>query len=119
MLSIFEVIKLNCIHTTYVVTFFYRSIFQLFVSAYKHNRLDKVLLRHWSVYVPTVYTSTCGGDGAKDERKAQKFLFRPMEYFLCEGMELDELLPKLKAAEKPSHFCGKIFKMGEPTYNCR
>lgn len=47
-----------------------------------------------------------------------KYLFRPMEIFLCNG-DPEIVFQQLKERECPSQICGKVFKNGEPTYSCR
>ena len=57
-------------------------------------------------------------DPAKEDRLATKFLYRPMEYFLCAG-DPDEVFKQLKDKDQPAQLCGHVFKNGEPTYSCR
>ncbi|ESO96461.1 hypothetical protein LOTGIDRAFT_115669, partial [Lottia gigantea] len=54
----------------------------------------------------------------KEERLAEKLLFRPMEEFICDGNP-EEVFRNLKEKDKPSQICGHGFKTGEPTYSCR
>ncbi len=68
--------------------------------------------------MPSVFTSKPDADPGREERKAEKFLFRPMETFLCGGDPAD-VFKVLKEKDKPPELCGKVFKMGEPTYSCR
>ena len=54
----------------------------------------------------------------KEESKAAKILFSPLEQFVCDGNP-DEVFNKLKLAENPPDICGRVFRSGEPTYSCR
>ncbi|CAH0560295.1 unnamed protein product [Brassicogethes aeneus] len=48
----------------------------------------------------------------------QKVLISPLEEFIFDGVP-SEVLSKLLNAEKAQSVCGRVFKMGEPTYSCR
>ena len=53
-----------------------------------------------------------------NEEKCQRMIFAPLEYFICaENPEVG--FEKLKSFNSPSQLCGKVFKIGEPTYSCR
>ncbi|KAL8185338.1 UNVERIFIED_CONTAM: E3 ubiquitin-protein ligase ubr2, partial [Gekko kuhli] len=41
-----------------------------------------------------------------------------MEWYLC-GEDPTFGFQKLEQSNKPSHLCGRVFKVGEPTYSCR
>ncbi|XP_037700845.1 E3 ubiquitin-protein ligase UBR2 isoform X4 [Choloepus didactylus] len=49
---------------------------------------------------------------------AQHVLLGPMEWYLC-GEDPVFGFSKLEQTNKPSHLCGRVFKVGEPTYSCR
>ncbi|XP_060067571.1 E3 ubiquitin-protein ligase UBR2-like isoform X1 [Ylistrum balloti] len=80
------------------------------------GELLAALKQHWKCYVLVVLGH--GYDPAKEDRLAEKFLFRPMEFFLCNG-DPEVKFKELKEKDCPSQFCGKVFKYGEPTYSCR
>ncbi|CAG7818357.1 unnamed protein product [Allacma fusca] len=54
-----------------------------------------------------------------NEELAAKKLFEPMELFLSGFEKTDAFFQKLEALEPPATLCGRVFKMGEPTYSCR
>ena len=89
------------------------------MKAYGKQHLDEALRRHWCQYVPCVYTSQLDIDTAYEDRRAKKLLFRPMEVFLCDSSDPEEEFRRLKERDDPPDLCGKVFKMGEPTYSCR
>lgn len=80
------------------------------------GELLAALKEHWKCYVLVVLGH--GYDPAKEDRLAEKFLFRPMEYFLCNG-DPEVKFKELKEKDCPAQLCGKVFKYGEPTYSCR
>uniref|UniRef100_A0A4W2HFR9 E3 ubiquitin-protein ligase n=1 Tax=Bos indicus x Bos taurus TaxID=30522 RepID=A0A4W2HFR9_BOBOX len=49
---------------------------------------------------------------------AHQVLLGPMEWYLC-GEDPELGFSKLEQTNKPSHLCGRVFKVGEPTYSCR
>ncbi|XP_078350500.1 E3 ubiquitin-protein ligase UBR2-like [Oculina patagonica] len=53
-----------------------------------------------------------------NEEKCQRMIFAPLEYFIC-GEDPSIGFQKLQSANSPSQLCGKVFKVGEPTYSCR
>lgn len=70
--------------------------------------------------MPAVYLPSQDPDPAREERKAKRVLFRPLESFLCGGVpEPDAILRSLKERDNPPQLCGRVFKNGEPTYACR
>jgi len=87
-------------------------------EAFRRNTIKQALTEHWAQYVPSVFTAKPDADPGREERKAEKFLFRPMETFLCNG-EPSEVFRLLKQKDQPPVLCGKVFKVGEPTYSCR
>jgi len=76
------------------------------------------LKEHWKKFVPAVFSGRLEPDTAKEERRANRLLFMPMETFLCDG-DPDVIFKKLKEYDDPPVLCGKVFKFGEPTYSCR
>ncbi|XP_075451842.1 E3 ubiquitin-protein ligase UBR2 isoform X1 [Ascaphus truei] len=80
--------------------------------------LPKEIYQDLAYYVPKIY---CLGPNPSPEREdvlAQHVLLGPMEWYLC-GEDPVTGFPKLEQANKPSHLCGRVFKVGEPTYSCR
>uniref|UniRef100_A0A663LTV5 E3 ubiquitin-protein ligase n=1 Tax=Athene cunicularia TaxID=194338 RepID=A0A663LTV5_ATHCN len=80
--------------------------------------LSHILTLHLAYYVPKIY---CRGPNPAPQREdmlAQHVLLGPMEWYLC-GEDPAFGFPKLEQANKPSHLCGRVFKVGEPTYSCR
>ena len=73
---------------------------------------------HWCQYVPAVFSGQMDAESGREERKAKRLLFRPMETFLCQG-DPETVFKELKELDHPSQICGRVFKMGEPTYSCR
>lgn len=53
-----------------------------------------------------------------NEEKCQRMIFAPLEYFIC-GEDPTIGFQKLQSSNSPSQLCGKVFKVGEPTYSCR
>jgi len=53
-----------------------------------------------------------------EEEDVKRYFFNLLERFLCNG-EPTEVLQQLSSLNSPPAQCGKVFKMGEPTYSCR
>lgn len=53
-----------------------------------------------------------------NEEKCQRMILAPLEYFIC-GEDPTIGFQKLQSSNSPSQLCGKVFKVGEPTYSCR
>ena len=53
-----------------------------------------------------------------DDQTFRNLIIEPFEYFIC-GKEGVKGFEELKKFNKPSKFCGKIFKVGDPTYTCK
>lgn len=53
-----------------------------------------------------------------NEEKCQRMIFAPLEYFIC-GEDPSVGFQRLQNANAPSQLCGRVFKVGEPTYSCR
>lgn len=76
---------------------------------------------HWRVWVPKIFSPEPNNsclDWSFDEEKAQKVLFDTLEEFICNG-DPQVVLKNLSQLDNPPSVCGRVFKMGEPTYNCR
>lgn len=78
------------------------------------------LLRHWSVAVPLIFRPTSLDlNPVYNEEACFKNLITPLEWFITGVENPKELLEKLKNVCPPPDLCGKVFKGGEPVYNCR
>ena len=53
------------------------------------------------------------------ETDTDKILIKPLEIYLCNSMESDKHLAKLRELDDPPQLCGRVFKAGEPSYFCR
>lgn len=76
---------------------------------------------HWRIWVPKIYSPEPNRnclDWSFDESKAQEVLFDTLEQFICNG-DPQEVVTKLSQLDSPPSVCGRVFKMGEPTYSCR
>nr|CAD7425225.1 unnamed protein product [Timema monikensis] len=76
---------------------------------------------HWRLWVPKLYSPEPNGsclEWSFDEDKAQEVLFETLERFICNG-DPQAVLSKLSQMDSPPSVCGRVFKMGEPTYSCR
>ncbi|XP_050407008.2 E3 ubiquitin-protein ligase UBR2 isoform X1 [Patella vulgata] len=93
-----------------------KQILQEWIKSYQKGDLLSSLKHHWKSYVPFVYAGN--HETGAEERLAAKFLFCPMEEFICNGNP-EEVFRTLKEKDKPSQICGHGFKTGEPTYSCR
>lgn len=79
------------------------------------------LKEHWRVWVPNIYSPEANDDCLDwnfDEDTAKKMLFSTLEEFICNG-EPQVVLKLLSELDNPPSVCGRVLKMGEPTYNCR
>lgn len=76
---------------------------------------------YWKIYVPQVYSPTPKDNTLcwyVNEDEAKRVLFSTLEEFICGGEDVS-VLARLARLDKPPSVCGKVFKMGEPTYSCR
>ena len=76
---------------------------------------------HWRIWVPKIYSPEPNRsclDWSFDESKAQEVLFDTLEQFIFNG-DPQEVITKLSQLDSPPSVCGRVFKMGEPTYSCR
>ena len=53
-----------------------------------------------------------------EEDDVKKYFFDVLEKFIC-GDDPKEMFKKLSSLNSPQTTCGKVFKVGEPTYSCR
>ncbi|XP_063299948.1 E3 ubiquitin-protein ligase UBR2 isoform X2 [Pelobates fuscus] len=79
--------------------------------------LRKEVYQHLAYYVPKIY---CRGRNISPDKEvfAENALLGPLEWYMF-GEDPAIGFPKLKQANKPSQLCGRVFKVGEPTYSCR
>lgn len=76
---------------------------------------------YWTVWVPRILKPEIQGnalDWSFNEQKAEQTLLNTLEEFICNGNSI-EVLHGLTQQNFPPSVCGRVFKMGEPTYNCR
>ena len=93
-------------------------IFQRWGDGFNKSQeaFEQAVFSHFTDFVPLVYGTKLESD--KEERRARKFLFYPLEEFMCQG-DPGLKFQQLGHAEEPSQLCGHNFKNGEPTYSCR
>ncbi|KAH0518578.1 E3 ubiquitin-protein ligase UBR2, partial [Microtus ochrogaster] len=80
--------------------------------------LTREVYQHLAHCVPKIYCRGPNPYPQKEDTLAQHILLGPMEWYIC-GEDPALGFPKLEQANKPSHLCGRVFKVGEPTYSCR
>ncbi|XP_033000740.1 E3 ubiquitin-protein ligase UBR2 isoform X3 [Lacerta agilis] len=80
--------------------------------------LPKEIYKHLAYYVPKIYCRGPNPAPQSEDLLAQQVLLGPMEWYLC-GEDPAFGFQKLEQSNKPSHLCGRVFKVGEPTYSCR
>ncbi|CAH1114121.1 unnamed protein product [Psylliodes chrysocephalus] len=90
-------------------------------------KLDKKLLSHvdfeefWRVYVPQIYNPSMKESCLNwnfNEDLAQEVLLSTLDKFICNG-DPNTVFKQLSNFEKTPSVCGRVFKLGEPTYSCR
>ncbi|XP_061052193.1 E3 ubiquitin-protein ligase UBR2 isoform X3 [Eubalaena glacialis] len=80
--------------------------------------LTREVNQHLAYYVPKIYCRGPNPFPQKEDMLAHQVLLGPMEWYLC-GEDPELGFSKLEQTNKPSHLCGRVFKVGEPTYSCR
>ncbi|KAG8196917.1 hypothetical protein JTE90_027621 [Oedothorax gibbosus] len=70
--------------------------------------------KYWTKNVPVIYNPANQNPG--DE---EGILFAPMEQFICGSKDTNDAFEHLKMLNNAPSLCGKVFKIGEPTYSCR
>ncbi|XP_065742491.1 E3 ubiquitin-protein ligase UBR2 isoform X1 [Phocoena phocoena] len=80
--------------------------------------LTREVNQHLAHYVPKIYCRGPNPFPQKEDMLAHQVLLGPMEWYLC-GEDPELGFSKLEQTNKPSHLCGRVFKVGEPTYSCR
>lgn len=76
---------------------------------------------YWKTWVPRIYSPSLNENCLNwsfNEEEAQRILFNVLETFICNG-DSSIVLNSLSQLDKPPSVCGRVFKMGEPTYSCR
>lgn len=77
---------------------------------------------YWASSAPPIYSPKAGCDCLNmffDEEAAKRVLFSPLEKFVCGNDNPEAVFNDLKMLDNPPSLCGKVFKLGEPTYSCR
>jgi len=89
---------------------------------FENNTLTESDFRnYWKTWVPTILKPEIQGNSLEwsfNEQKVEKILLNTLEEFICNGNSI-EVLHGLTKQNFPPSVCGRVFKMGEPTYNCR
>lgn len=76
---------------------------------------------YWRTWVPKIYSPPINEpclNWSFPEDEAARVLFQPLEMFICDD-DPAALLQRLTQLDQPPAVCGRVFKMGEPTYSCR
>ena len=84
------------------------------------EKIRAILLEHLAVNVPECYSKITSPNLKiiANENECRVRLVHPVEYFLF-GEEPSSGFAKLKELNNPPQLCGRVFKVGEPTYSCR
>ncbi|KAI8514756.1 E3 ubiquitin-protein ligase ubr1 [Branchiostoma belcheri] len=102
-------------------------IVQQWQGAYDRGQLKNALYQYWAQQVPKIFFTSAEvaistqrtPDAVQAEEKLSRdVLFEPLEWFLCGGNP-SAVFQQLQALNNPPQLCGKVFKVGEPTYSCR
>lgn len=83
--------------------------------------LESDFRNYWKIWVPRILKPEIQGSSLEwsfNEPKAEQILLNTLEEFICNGNSI-EVLRGLTQQNYPPSVCGRVFKMGEPTYNCR
>lgn len=92
------------------------------LAKFESNTLTESDFRnYWKIWVPHILKPEIQGNSLEwsfNEQKAEQILFNSLEEFICSGNSI-EVLHGLTQQNYPPSVCGRVFKMGEPTYNCR
>lgn len=98
------------------------NIVSEWLTKFESNTLtDSDFRNYWKFWVPRILKPEIQGNSLEwsfNEQKAEKMLFNTLEEFICNGKSI-EVLRGLTQQNYPPSVCGRVFKMGEPTYNCR
>ncbi|XP_066279397.1 E3 ubiquitin-protein ligase UBR2-like [Branchiostoma lanceolatum] len=102
-------------------------IVQQLQGAYERGQLKNALYQYWAQQVPKIFFTSAEvaistqrtHDAVQAEEKLSRdVLFEPLEWFLCGGNPA-AVFQQLQSLNNPPQLCGKVFKVGEPTYSCR
>lgn len=89
---------------------------------FESNTLEESDFRNfWKIWVSRILKPEIQSNSLEwsfNEQKAEQILFNTLEEFICSGNSI-EVLRGLTQQNYPPSVCGRVFKMGEPTYNCR
>ena len=100
------------------------EVLEYWNSCFSKDTLTCLHFREWwRQKVPKIFSPIPSMNYQKpndhvEEDKVQKYFFDILERFLCNG-DPDEMFKKLSSLNAPQTQCGKVFKIGEPTYSCR
>ncbi|EFA01832.1 E3 ubiquitin-protein ligase UBR2 [Tribolium castaneum] len=98
------------------------ELVQEWLNLFESNSLTtNQFKQHWKTWVPKLYAPPVNESCLNwrfDEDLAQKLLFNVLEEFICKG-DPSLVLARLNEMDKPPSVCGRVFKLGEPTYSCR
>lgn len=80
----------------------------------------QLLEQQWIQNVPLIFRSkSVQINQIFDEKRAKEELIQPLQWFITGSLEPEDIFDKLKSISKPPQLCGRVFKQGEPNYNCR
>lgn len=79
----------------------------------------QLLEQQWIQYVPVIFSKSVQLNQIFDEKRAKEELIQPLQWFITGSSEPEDIFDKLKSISKPPQLCGRVFKQGEPNYNCR
>ena len=100
------------------------QILQYWNSSFEKDTLSCLHFRDWwRQKVPKIFTPIPSMNYQKpnehiEEEDVRRYFFDILERFLCNG-DPSEMFKKLSSMNAPQTQCGKVFKIGEPTYSCR
>uniref|UniRef100_A0A673BI29 E3 ubiquitin-protein ligase n=1 Tax=Sphaeramia orbicularis TaxID=375764 RepID=A0A673BI29_9TELE len=80
--------------------------------------LQQDVYHHLALYVPRIFCLGPNVEEQREELACQLLLLAPLEWLLL-GEEPSSGLAGLQEKNQPSHLCGHVFRVGEPTYSCR
>lgn len=95
------------------------SFGKLLLSKAGTGDLVTELNKHWRDLVPICFNAIDTPNRNLIDTDSARILFKPLEVFICNSIESDAVLGKLKELDDPAVLCGKVFKQGEPSYFCR
>ncbi|XP_065661798.1 E3 ubiquitin-protein ligase UBR2 isoform X2 [Hydra vulgaris] len=88
----------------------------------KESQLEAKIYSHLSQHAPKLMKEiTTINNVSKfviDEHKFKCWIVEPFEYFIC-GKDPSKGFEELRKINKPPNFCGRLFKVGDPTYTCK